>query len=296
MKRVFIVGCPRSGTTLVQSLLAAHSRVTSFTESHFFDNKCFMPVGGNRYFTRSCIGSRVLTFLEENGFELANLNPIYLSGISGPKVARKTALALIHLLDQCAASRRARVWIEKTPNHFFAVPLLKQVAPDAQFIHVIRRPEGVIPSLYQVSRQWSRKKSWTECAFHWLWAFLTGEDRAGEEAHYLLSYERLVENPGPQIRRVIGWLGLDWEDGILEKYSQAAVGLITEKEVWKTGVFEPIVNKNRTTLAELPWVVRQFIRLSNFDVRLSRALLIQDTQLAESALTNFRGEKCLVNR
>ena len=41
-RRVFVVGVPRSGTTLVQSLLAAHSTMTSFTESHFFD----------RHFTR----------------------------------------------------------------------------------------------------------------------------------------------------------------------------------------------------------------------------------------------------
>ena len=34
--RVFVVGVPRSGTTLLQSLLAAHSRVASFTESHFW--------------------------------------------------------------------------------------------------------------------------------------------------------------------------------------------------------------------------------------------------------------------
>ena len=35
-RRIFIVGVPRSGTTLVQSLLASHTAMTSFTESHFF--------------------------------------------------------------------------------------------------------------------------------------------------------------------------------------------------------------------------------------------------------------------
>ena len=34
--RIFLVGVPRSGTTLLQALLAAHEQVTSFTESHFF--------------------------------------------------------------------------------------------------------------------------------------------------------------------------------------------------------------------------------------------------------------------
>ncbi|MGL6135938.1 MAG: sulfotransferase, partial [Planktothrix sp.] len=34
--RLFLVGCPRSGTTLLQSLLAAHSQIASFPESQFF--------------------------------------------------------------------------------------------------------------------------------------------------------------------------------------------------------------------------------------------------------------------
>jgi hypothetical protein len=33
--RLFLVGCPRSGTTLLQSLLAAHPQIASFPESHF---------------------------------------------------------------------------------------------------------------------------------------------------------------------------------------------------------------------------------------------------------------------
>ena len=36
--RIFIVGCPRSGTTLLQSLLAAHPQIHSFPETHFFPN------------------------------------------------------------------------------------------------------------------------------------------------------------------------------------------------------------------------------------------------------------------
>ena len=35
-ERVFIVGVPRSGTTLIQSLLASHPQIETFPESHFF--------------------------------------------------------------------------------------------------------------------------------------------------------------------------------------------------------------------------------------------------------------------
>ena len=44
--RIFIVGCPRSGTTLLQSLLGANDRIISFTESQFF---FFLIPGRSKY-------------------------------------------------------------------------------------------------------------------------------------------------------------------------------------------------------------------------------------------------------
>ena len=43
--RILVVGVPRSGTTLVQSLLAAHSQVASWTESHLFARHFLAPRG-----------------------------------------------------------------------------------------------------------------------------------------------------------------------------------------------------------------------------------------------------------
>lgn len=42
--RLFLVGCPRTGTTLIQSLLAAHSQIASFPESHLL-----LAGGGTRW-------------------------------------------------------------------------------------------------------------------------------------------------------------------------------------------------------------------------------------------------------
>lgn len=65
-RRIFVVGVPRSGTTLVQSFLAAHSHVTSFTESHFW-SRHFRPLP--RPFCAVLVrdpGPRVRDFLDEN--------------------------------------------------------------------------------------------------------------------------------------------------------------------------------------------------------------------------------------
>ena len=44
-KRIYIVGCPRSGTTLLQSMVAAHPLLTSYPETHFWD----YTIPKNRY-------------------------------------------------------------------------------------------------------------------------------------------------------------------------------------------------------------------------------------------------------
>ena len=67
--RIFVVGVPRSGTTLVQALLAAHGAVASFTESHLFDRHfVFLPGLGRPILTRDP-GPRLREFLAENGEE-----------------------------------------------------------------------------------------------------------------------------------------------------------------------------------------------------------------------------------
>src|SRR5687768_3975926 len=63
--RIFVVGCPRSGTTLVQSLLAAHSKIVTFTESHLFD-KGFRSLGGLLFVRHQQLQGYAAKFVQEN--------------------------------------------------------------------------------------------------------------------------------------------------------------------------------------------------------------------------------------
>ena len=146
--RIFIVGAPRSGTTLAQSLLAAHSEITSYTESHFF----------RKHFSRvSPLPLPILTrdprprlseFLKENGEApppaaewfsekkrwALEIRPLL------PFQTLPVARQLIRVLDELALRRGATNWIEKTPWHLRSIPLLEKTSPGGRtyFIHVIR--------------------------------------------------------------------------------------------------------------------------------------------------------------
>jgi hypothetical protein len=254
--RIFVVGCPRSGTTLVQSLLAAHPHLTGFTESHFFD-KAFKPMWPPRYRLRGDIQPWVRQFLAEN-----ELDPHWLDGLGRPQTQRTfatdVAANLISLLDRAARHRNAQGWVEKTPDHVFRIPLLQHVAPKARFVHVIRRAEGVLPSLRKASETagWANRKSWTECAIHWLWALHLSNRYATRHEHYLLSYEQLVADPQRQMHALLQWLGLPWHNNLLDDYTAQAQRLVAAGETWKASTFGQIENKNVTPLDQLPLSAR----------------------------------------
>ena len=136
-RRIFIVGAPRSGTTLAQSLLAAHSEITSYTESHFF-RKHFSRVAplSLPILTRDP-RPRLSEFLEENGeapppaaewfFEkkrwALEIRPLL------PFQTLPVARQLVRVLDELAQRRGAANWIEKTPWHLRFIPLAGKSEP-----------------------------------------------------------------------------------------------------------------------------------------------------------------------
>jgi hypothetical protein len=94
----------------------------------------------------------------------------------------------------------------------------------------------------------------------------------GHPSHYFISYERLVQNPMLHTKRLVHWLGLDWEEQILDNYRQEAMHLTTSQEPWKNSNFRTITNKNRFAFPDLPWAARIIVESFNCYERLDRAM------------------------
>jgi hypothetical protein len=251
MLHIFVVGCPRSGTTLVQSLLSAHPRLTGFTESHVFDKAYDWRGDVNE----RELQARITHFLQENNIP----ESLY----EATRFDRElTAERFIALLDEAACRRGAGGWVEKTPDHVFRIPLIERLAPDAKFIHVVRRAEGVLPSLHKASHTegWADVKPWWECAAHWLWALRITNRYVGRAGHCVVGYEQLVANPHEQMQRVLALLGLAWDEAVVREYGRAAAGLIGAGEQWKVNATGPIENKNTLREIDLPWTGRVAVK------------------------------------
>ncbi|MDH3403831.1 MAG: sulfotransferase [Acidobacteriota bacterium] len=245
--RIFVVGVPRSGTTLVQSLLAAHSSVTSFTESHFFDRHfTLLPATSRPVLTRNP-GPRLQQFLDENGeqappaaawFQATGRRALGLRPLV-PLWTEPVARRLLRVLDELALRRGASSWVEKTPRHLRFIPFLDRVSgAEARtlFVHVIRKGLEVVASLHQASQSWERPYGLDECVNRWNDELGFSLGRIAAPNDHFVFYEELTARPEAALRRLLAGLGLRWEPEILERYAAAADRLTTTDEAWKADV------------------------------------------------------------
>ncbi len=255
-RRIFIVGVPRSGTTLVQSLLAAHSRLTSFTESHFFSRHFRPQPWMATPWLRRDPSPRVHEFLAENHitpstvasaaghFPLDQRRSGWFLFRQGPTVGRQ----LLQLLDAMAAVRGQSCWVEKTPKHLHYLPMLDQLCrggPRTHFVHVLRGGLETVASLHRASQDWPTSYDLATCVERWNRDMALSLRRsrrrvASSSTDHFLCYEDLTRRPESVLRRLLNELVLPWEPEILVRYRASSKSLITRRETWKTEVERPM--------------------------------------------------------
>ncbi|HEX4956325.1 MAG TPA: sulfotransferase [Thermoanaerobaculia bacterium] len=227
--RIFLVGCPRSGTTLLQSLLAAHSAVVSFPETHAFAHLVpRFPLARRLGLTNLRTWHRFRRSVQELG-STAPARPTLRW--------RPAARLLLGALDRAALARGGRVWLEKTPRHLHYLSEITAVAAQAHFIHLLREGSEVVASLYEVTRQapetWGGPRSLERCVRRWQEDVALSLARAGDERHTLVLYDELVRDPERSLRYLGGRLGLGFERAQLEGYRAEAARLVRADELWK---------------------------------------------------------------
>jgi len=248
--RIFLVGTPRSGTTLLQALLAAHEQVTSFTESHFF-SRPFTTLPGLGTVLRHDPTARVAGFLAENQaatppsarwFESAAALPLRLPPVR-PFYTRSVARRLVRVLDELAAARGAPVWLEKTPRHLHRLDLLEDSCRDGvptRFVHLIRGGLDTVASLLDASRHWERAYPLDTCIARWNGDLALTAAALDRPAHHAVCYERLTEDPERVLGPLLAALDLPWTSRLLDDYASMAERLTGPGEHWKRGTARPI--------------------------------------------------------
>lgn len=199
---VFIVGMPRSGTTLAEQILAGHSQVHGAGEL-------------------SLSGDLVTRFnLWEQKLGSGWTYPECLADLT-PSKARQLA---DHWLAQlCERDSQARYVVDKLPHNFEHIGLIKLLFPNARILSCLREPRDVAVSNFMTD--YAAKFGGMGFAYDlaWIGEQLVDHRRLMDHWQALfpdsileVGYEDTVTDTEAQARRMLAFLGLEWEPAVLE--------------------------------------------------------------------------------
>lgn len=136
----FVVGCVRSGTTLLRDVLRNHPRLAAPEETHFY--RWAEPFGGVPY-RQVVSGNKVLQHHREmDGITESEFQLILDNSISRADMYERYMRLYID-----KNKPNAKRWFDKTPQNIYGAALIAGEIPNAKFIHIVRHPFDVISSL-----------------------------------------------------------------------------------------------------------------------------------------------------
>jgi tetratricopeptide (TPR) repeat protein len=209
---IFICGLFRSGSTLVEQILAGHSRVTGGGELGLVPGLARAIAGYPQ--TMATAGPEALE----------RLRGLYLDGL---KTARPGA----------------DVVTDKRPDNFLHIGLIKAMFPGARIVHTVREPLDVILSNWflHLDRSMAHALDLEDLAhWHGQYVRLMAHWKTLYPDIFDLDYDALVVEPRPVVESLLGYGGLDWEDGVLE--FQRAAAPVRTASVWQ--VREPLYRRS----------------------------------------------------
>ena len=237
--KIFVVGTPRSGTTLIQSVLAAHPDVFATRETHWMVRvrRPSSPVWLLDYLRLN--SSRVqgaLAYLSEH------CPALHQQYVERPIPCRRLSEAprvLEALFSAAARAQGQTAWVEKSPEHVGYVGVIERALPEARFVHTIRDPRDNVASLYDAGRKyperWPRRQTLEQCIQTWKSYLQKSRECLNRDPHRhrFVVYERMIKAPEEQTRALMDFVGLKETSLNLSVLDSGSASLTGAAEEWK---------------------------------------------------------------
>lgn len=219
---VFIVGAPRSGTTLLRLMLTSHPGVSIPPEGAFMINlapkygdlKDLLPVidqvldelYSNKKFLDWGIKKEVLK-------EEARLRK---------KLNFSEFIELVYRLYAKLSHPTASIWGDKNPTYFQHTETIHQYFPEARIVHITRDVRGVYHSRKSLIDKWKLNPDTLMLAVTNEWHALSDliARSASDSRFFTLKYENLVAEPEKQLISLCRWLGIAYDSRMIRYYEE----------------------------------------------------------------------------
>ncbi len=195
---VVVGGAPRSGTTLLRTLLGRHPMIASGPETTVFLRRVSSPED---------IGKRL-------GWDPAV--------IATWQRESRSQVEFIERFQRAILERSGKaIWVEKTPKNAGRFGFVRRHFPHAKLVHIVRDGRDVVCSLRRtpfakLDHAPSESVAAAQrCAVQWRAGVRGARRFRRDPRYYELRYEDLVRDPEAALRPLVEFLGLPWSDGVL---------------------------------------------------------------------------------
>jgi hypothetical protein len=208
---LFIVGCGRSGTTLLRAMCNSHPRLAIPPESHFV-----VCLAERHSAPRSFDCSAFLDDLyRDERFDLWQLDREQVEQSLARSSSADYADAVRQVFGTWAAVRGKQRYGDKTPVYVLHIERLASLFPEAVFIHLIRDGRDVACSFLELG--WAATVE--DAALHWRLRVTRGRRagrKLGPRRYRELRYEDLVDDPEGSLRELCRAIDLAFSPAMLD--------------------------------------------------------------------------------
>jgi hypothetical protein len=222
---LFIVGCPRSGTTLLKRIVNAHPSIAIPRESHWiprwYERRTGLTPEG--FITPKLIPS-LLEYrrFSRLGFTREDLEPLMKSGTPASYATFVTGI-----FDLYGQAQGKPLVGDKTPGYARRIRTLHSLWPKVRFVHLIRDGRDVCLSVTNWRRRIDgfneRFSTWKEdpsstAALWWEWHVRLARETGsslGPDLYYEMHYESLVTDPAAECQALCEFLAVPYDDAML---------------------------------------------------------------------------------
>ncbi len=211
----FIVGCGRSGTTLVRAMADGHPELAVPPESHFV-----VPMARRDRSGRFDVGPFLDQLYTYDSFRLWDLDRVGLESALHDPAPRDYPDAVRAVFRAYAQERGKPRYADKTPGYVLHIAALSRLFPEAVFVHVVRDGRDVASSFRELG--WA--DSVEQAALHWRLRVRRGR-RAGRALapgrYHEVRYEDLVGDPEAALRQLCAAIELAYSPAMADPAARA---------------------------------------------------------------------------
>lgn len=227
---IFIVGMPRSGSSLLEQMLTAHSTIEG--------------VGESRAFLDALAEHEIQDRMAKGGGAASVPDDVWKS--VGDTYRREVS----------AGVAPAQFITDKQLSNYRNVGPILQALPDAKVIHAVRDPRDLALSIYQqkflTSYQFAYATDEIRGFYHLYQDLMKFWKGLAGARIYELVHEQLVARPEAEIRSLLAWLGIPFEDQVLEFEKNKRPVLTASAAQVRSGLFTSSIGKWRPYADLLP--------------------------------------------